>query len=699
MTTSSKKLLVLCACLWIAACSSDNGTAPTDDGNGGGGGGGNTVEDTLRMQTLDDVAQQIDGWWNDGPDSVAARAVAYLSSIPVFEAVGRAGAKGVWARFDDGRLLIIPNNLEPGAPEDTLTLLDGEASIAPAPPAVRRPRVVGAGRDALRALNVPARGVELPSSNQFRVWDGIDGCFLTPKNRIRTLLRDAGYVEAPASSPTVDGFKNVHGDGVFVLFSHGGSGELVNKAKTYAVWTSTNVALPTEAQYQSMWDNFELAYMMMRGRDAGGGCSTTTNYGVTPAFVASRMHFAKNSLVYLNVCESGTADAADLRQAFANAGASVCVGWDGPLTVGFTYRTLPYFIDRLLGANAVDPKEDPEQRAFNAYDVRDNMAAKGRTVDPVGGGQFNVFKLKDDFGLLAPSIQFLSLEEQGDKAVLIIAGVFGTDPGGGNRQVKINDQALDVIEWQPTLITCDIPETGSNASGTVVVEVGEGANPRRSNPVNLTEWLGTLVYERDDPGSLAVRMEINVHFRADIHSFRDLPGEHPYETTVLFSAMHESSVAVTTSGSYAHTEAPCTDTFTFSGGLDLQSPYDPIPEGSWTYFGSVDSQSHTLQLNLSVMTLYNVGSWVRSGATECGLATVPLYGVLKVEDCLFDDLTGVKAFRMQMSSDYDVSTDNRGPCGVDPLVTYLLGLGLTAQASIHWDEMATFYPPDPETAR
>jgi hypothetical protein len=118
-----KRSLLVIALLVFAACSGDKGTAPKDPGDGGGGGGGTTtVADTLRLQTLNDVAQHLDLWWDEGADTVAARAVAYLTHTGEFDAVGRSGTTTVWARFPDGRLLIIPNNFLPGAPGDTLEL-------------------------------------------------------------------------------------------------------------------------------------------------------------------------------------------------------------------------------------------------------------------------------------------------------------------------------------------------------------------------------------------------------------------------------------------------------------------------------------------------------------------------------------------------------------------------------------------------
>jgi hypothetical protein len=569
--------------------------------------------------------------------------------------------------------------------------------------AAARPRVIDAGRKALRAAVVPSHGLELPVSNQFRVWDAIAGCFLTPKNRIRALLSAHGYVEAPASYPTVEGFKKVGGDGVFVIFAHGGAGEEKDKSKAFSLWTSTNVGLDLEGKYDAMWDAFELSYMMMPGRNASGLCANTViNYGVTPGFVAHYMHFARNSLVYLNVCDSGTPDAGDMRQAFGNANASVVVGWDASVSVGTTFRTVPYFIDRLLGSNDVEPREDPKQRAFNVYDVRDNMAAKGRTVEPLTGAQLTIFKMNNDFGLLAPSIQFLSNEDDGVQPHLIIAGMFGADPGEGKRSVTINDTELDNIHWSPTEIDCDIPEAGSNASGTVVVKVGSGTNARESNHVNLTEWIAELTYDRDDPGDLAAQMTIKLRILADIHPFREKPGEQPFETTVLFPPRGDTNMHMTTSGTYEETLGDCKDTYTFGQGGDVGTPFGTGEgkDGSWSYFGSVDTQSHTLQLNIAVLGVFKAGTYVRTriGPGDCDTFNVPQWVSLAIDECLYDDLVQSPAFRMQMGDDFTVPEDNRGPCDAkDPLIGQVNDNH--AQGKIKWAEMTPFYPPDPDAAR
>lgn len=698
------ELAVLVAALAIAACSGDSGTAPKDDGNGGGGGGGGgapTHLDSLRVQTVDALALQLDAWDGLDPDSIATRALAYLKSQPTIHKAGiTSSTTTVWATFTDGVRLVIPNNREPSSQADTL--VDAASAPAPALRAAAPHRTIPAGRKMMSALTVPTSKLELPAVQQFRAFNAIGTCHVNPLPVIRSLLKDGNYVEASHGPGQINDFK-ISGDGVFYLNTHGGAGYDDQLTLYYALWTLTPFDIPSVATYGTMVHNGEVAVMVEKSNDALGNCRNVAHYGITGLFVSSHMHFAKNSVVFLDACGSAAAYAIDMRQGFANAGASVIVGWSRPVNDVFAYAAMKYLIDRLLGVNEISP-ESPRQRAFNIDQVRKDMEDNRHLVDdpyPIKGKYLHailtVFKPAGDFGLLSPSIQFLSIELPDESQELWIAGLFGTDPGPGNRAVKINGTSVHVIDWQKTLIKCDLDDTGANAAGTVVVEVGSGADPRRSNEVNLTLWKGTLVYERNDPGTLKVEIRLNVAFRADIHSFRDEPAEQPFETTVLFMGMKDSSVDVTTSGTYAQTQDLCTDTFNFSHTLHMLSPFEPSPDGGWTYFGSVDSQSHVVQLNMHEQTLFQVGTWVRSGDPDCGLYTVPLYGTLQIDNCLFDDLVGVTTFRLQMDPDYSVQADDRPPCTVPALLTYLTPL--TGQASIHWAAMRGEHLPDPDAAR
>jgi hypothetical protein len=693
-----KRLLALLLLSCFAACSGDNSTAPTNNNpGGGGGGGGGTLQDSLRVTTLRAIAHTLDSWNGQDPDSIAVHAVAYLHGLPTIKNAGvTPGTTTVWANFTDGFSLIIPNNRDPSTAADTLV---DQASL-PAPRSAAAPRhvVIPAGRRMMTALRVPTSALELPAPATFVAINAIGTCHINPLPVIKKLLRDGHYADQP-TAPTVAGFKSINNPGVLYINSHGGPGFDKNLNPYYAVWTADSVDVATLAAYKTMLANHELVGMAETSNDATGNCRKVIHWGITSAFVRAHMHLARNSLVIVDACSSASAPAADLRAAFAAVGASAYVGWTKTVDANFAYRSMKYLIDRILGVNEISP-ETPRQRAFNIDQVRDDMANHRNMVDdPHKDAILTVFHMKDDFGLLAPTVQFLSIDDNGIQPRLIIAGLFGTDPGASNRSVTINGQELDNIDWHPTEIDCDIPETGANAHGTVVVKVGSGAHARASNPVNITEWQGELDYDRDEPGDQAAHMKIKVRILADIHDFRDDPGEPPFKTTVLFQARRGTSVEATTSGSFSRPIGNCTETTTLGQGGNLTTPFEGSLNGTWIYFGSVDTQNHTLQLNIAVLAGFVAGTWVINGSDpQCTPFNQPLHVSMVIDDCLYDDLVQSPAFRMQMTNDFTVGADSRGPCTVDPIASPLQG-DYQSQATIHWNDMTPVFLPDPDAAR
>lgn len=687
-----KRMLAIFSLLALAACSSDNGTAPDDD-NGGGGGGGGTVTraDTVWVQDMQVFADQLEQWSDESPDTIAAWALAYLQALPTVEDAGITEGTTVWANFANGFDLVIPNNRETSSQADTLA---DDRAATPMPTAAPARRVtIPAGRAALKVLSQPTSALELPEKATFRAINAIGTCHVNPLPVIRSLLTAGNYVNANGGRGTVNDFKNVSGDGVLYVNSHGGPGFDANQQAFYAVWTLDPIDIATLGNYRAMVANHELVGMLQTSNNAVGNCAQVMHYGFTSKFVRRYMSFPKNSVVIIDACSSTSGPAADLRQAFKDKGASAYVGWSRTVDANFAYKAMKYLLDRILGLNQISP-ESPKQRAFNIDDILVDMATNRNLVtDPSFNAVLTVNKLRDDFGLLTPSIQFLSIESFGADDQLFIAGIFGTDPGVGKRAVKINGASLPIDVWEPTLIQCVLSD---DAKGTVVVEVGEGANARASNPVNLTKWEAELIYEHDDPGDMRAEVRFKINFRADIHSFREKPHEAPFETTVLFSPMHDASISITTSGSYTETFGSCSDTYTLLRGLEMQSPFETQQEGGWTYFGSVDTQGRMLQLTVNLVALYDAGTWEHTGPPECAPFTEALYTTISLEDCLFDDLVGVTAFRMQMGSAFDVTADERGPCDVDPLVSQI---DQPARSSMRWGTITPDYPPDPDAAR
>lgn len=696
-----KRSLLVMILVLFAACSGDNGTEPKDDNNHGGGGGVVTHIDSLRVNVAQAFAEQLDLWDGMSADSIAARAAGYLGHQPLIKSSGiTPGTTTVWAVFTDGVPLIFPNNRNPSAGTDTL--IDDAAAPAPSRAAPQRRVVIPAGRKMFSALRVPTRALELPAQPTFRAVNAIGTCYTDPLPVLKSLLRKGHYVDAGPLNGTVESFASIHGNGIVYIDSHGGIGMNDENAPVYGIWTATPHDFSTLDKYNDMIHDGQLVIMTERGRDELGQCRHVCHYGITGAFVSVHMNFAKNSLVFIDACSSASVAALDMQQAFKNNNASHYLGWSNEVDDAFAYKAMKYLFDRLLGVNVISP-EDPKQRAFNIDQVLGDMATHRHLIDdPYKHAQLTSVRLNDDFGLLSPTIQFLSMDDDGQQPRLLIAGIFGKDPGEGKRSVTINGQELDNISWYPTEIDCDIPETGSNASGTVVVKVGTGNDARESNHVNITEWIGELTYDRDDPGSLAAQMKIKVRILADIHDFRDEPGETPFKTTVLFIPRGDTNIHMTTGGTYEENLGSCKDTWTFGQGGEVGTPFGTGQgtDGTWTYFGSIDTESHTLQLSIAVLGVFKAGTYVRTrtGPDPCDTFNLPQWVSLYIDDCLYDDLVGTKGFRMQMDNDFVVAQDERVPCDADdPLIGEVNDNH--AQGKIKWGEMTPFFLPDPDAAR
>lgn len=99
---------------------------------------------------------------------------------------------------------------------------------------------------------------------------------------------------------------------------------------------------------------------------------------------------------------------------------------------------------------------------------------------------------------------------------LLIYGNFGPDPGEGKRSVNLNGSRVSVIFWTPKLIVCDIPASGPNSSGVVMVV----ANNQVSSKL-LNEWIVKLKFQKvESPdSSLSKRADFHIRLRGDAVGF------------------------------------------------------------------------------------------------------------------------------------------------------------------------------------
>ena len=479
------------------------------------------------------------------------RSVAsYMAGLPAYRATGvdedSLTAVGI---LQNGAIHIVVNNREANAVSPSLVTVGAE-----------------------RAL-LASSSTEIPASGWARLLQSFTSDRLSgpPLNDIAAWLETpGGYAirggrDGEASVATL---RNVKGDGFVYFNTHGGRAPQVQDLnqthpRVFSLQSSTLVTPASEQQPDIMADLAakRLTYFTAPNGnfqvDPATGVSTAvsdTRYGITADFVKAYWQLSPNSIVFLNACFSAYTANPDGPQQFIDAcwasGAGAYFGWSWVANSDTCFKTIRYFVDRLVGANKYQP-ENPPQRAFPWDLVYQDMVGHGLTHDAVTGA--DLVALGRPGGpssiLLDPSIKEVLVDEYGGKVKL--EGYFGSTPG----KVTIGGTTLGGCVWASSEITCTLPLTGGGANGDVYVVVpGEMGAERKSNARQLTEWDIPLHYlwsnAMDLPGW---KFEGNgtIRLRADVNSYHEKLGASPSFPVRGIFLTKDSSMSLTGSGSAA----------------------------------------------------------------------------------------------------------------------------------------------------
>lgn len=577
----------------------------------------NVITDQERFNALnaiDSVSSLLGGV---SPDSLAAALVAFLNSRDEYEAVGQQGTS-VWARFDDGRMVMIPNNRFPdttgvasypkGYEPPTQTV---QVVAEPLPP--RRNEKSNLEKNQSNRLSPTAASYGLPHSVQAAVFSTLgSSCFTLGQPYVNYLIDQGGYWRSPMAYPSPADLTTVQNYGFFYIDSHGGVCISRNSIAITGIWTNTIYSAANDVVFKSQLDADELVYMYAKG-DSLGTCKNQWRYAFTGKFVASYMSFAPNSFVYIGACQS---DAPSLRTGFTTAGASVFAGWTMPVSDPAANKAGEFLVDRMLGANlaVLTPKESPKQRPFDHLQLLQDMTNRGFDVDLSTGSELRITELNPGFGLLAPSLRFAYIINFTD--TLFLTGFFGEDPGSKGH-VYVDGVEQTVYQWEPTFIWASIPTVGAGSAGPITVEVEPIVGPasqfgmkRKSNPINLTKWYGLFEYTVQDAGALEGTVFFWCGLRADVHSFREAPHTTPAPNPyIVLGGDLDSHAWGEVTGTYHYTvvhDPPPDDECTWTWlGSTPEIPCVPYsvggqdnPYGVFLLQGSIDAPSKLMELLL-----------------------------------------------------------------------------------------------------
>lgn len=593
MRSQSYCWLILGLAAVMCGCAEDSSGPENPDGGG-------PLTDERRIETIQSVIDHVPTLTGTSAEARRQEMLGYLRGRPEFEEAGADEDGSVWARFTDGRLFIIMADRDP-LTQAEVDSIAGDLDLTGG---------AGSGHEATLPPGPPN---ELPKSGTARFYlGGEPQAYPTVIPWLKQIVMSRGYtIAAGAGIGGVDDLKKVAGDGIFYWTSHGGSPRRKDGSRAYAIATATRISVLNDLRYKQDWDSLRLAYTTRVTRNFLPTWSVTDTfpayYAITAEFVERYMSFEKDSFIYLGACSALSPANIGMAQAFAAKG-GVVAGWSSGFSSGKDGTTAMYVFDRLLGANLYQP-ETPRQRPFDYESLKVNMAPHDvETIGTAAGipinSEFSFVPGSNGIsGLLAPSIQYMYMDEESGR--LILTGKFGSEMG----RAEVDGVSRPVRSWSAETVEIELPLAGRGSAGEVVVF----SQNRRSNARPLTDWRGDFFWTFvEGHGTLRFDGVIRVHFRADVHTFREEHRQQPKHRLVSFRCARDTEGQVTGSGSHS---VPGGGTTTWQGTATMSNRIaTPSGPNVIDCMGEIDTELKQLRLFL-VASAQNGLTIVSNGVT------------------------------------------------------------------------------------
>jgi hypothetical protein len=677
-------VVFLCNC-GSSASAGGGGGAPDSGIAGGTDGGGVANEKTAAFEAIKSKMASFDGS-NRAQEN--RDMLAFVQGRSEFVESGLAEESGdVWARFADGRTLIIANNFAfPSPPAN---------SVRPGPTALRSTKESGA-----------------PGTSKVVLAFSI-GSYFRATSKVAAMFQKQNYDVQPDSIDlpdftsqqisSVEGLKALDGVAVLYLFGHGALAPLQSGDQPeYAIWTSTVQDEETDSLYQADLDDGSLTYFAADNYEldedqVGLSRLPEVRYAITAKFVEKYWtgKFVPHSLVFMNSCASSSIEALDFKLAVLNAGAGIYFGWNDPVQGLDAVESAAWFFDRVLGTNSFHA-ESPPQRPFEPLAVFAEMQTRPRpeetpgdadtldsSTDPQTGlpSTLMPFTLTSDEGILAPSIESLAVNEATDE--LAVNGSLGSVQS----KILMGNDELMIKSWDEVGAICELPRTGADAAGPVTVIL---ANGHFSNFVPLTRWHGTAIYTVQEAGSLTMTMTFDFTFRGDIHGPREAPGEVVADHSVVLQTAAVSSGTYAFSGSFEDARADGSSSleeWSGSGTLTAESCPNASQESCVQAIGTIAHGAW----DIGALALAANGKHIH--AVERNTRGVVISDTQSDQDAIGPDalFDGAGGFAGNLNG-YDLAAGSRVfsvPSGV--------ATGVNATLSLEWSAFPAGFAPDSTT--
>lgn len=617
--------------------------------------------------------------WAD-PAAAHTALADHLRSRDEFVDAGVSDDDIVWARFIDGGIYVHVENDPRDGSQGSAAAEDRSTLLPPEPGKAIRASASAAGGTAVIPASTTATLLEA-----YGPLDGGASLDIAP------WLTDAGYT-VDQREADIDTMLSVAGSGVFLYNGHGGDVGLPFRKGEPDLFVLTSVTPITSQSNVTYAQELEAGRMAWASvawtgnpdyRPNDPACKTADKDKRKPKQCQPQLHksvyavtdraiqdwrFADGALVVLNACTSTELE----ETIFGTGNVGAFAGWTSPVAIVGAPTVLELFFDRLLGRNEKPPDEFPDLRPFDAGSVFTYMEGLTKITDPVN--KKAKLKVTDRFGtILVPSIKSMEVKEPTNE--LFIEGLFGQREG----KIVIGETELDSSSWSPEVVAAKIEDTGPTSAGVVTVEV----DGRKSNPVPLTEWRGTIGYstELDIPTKgLKTRVEFDVHLRADVHMYREDPGDQPLERRIEISTVGDSTAPWSADGSGTVDGV----TFTLRGSGELQvEENQPDHDGAlFMIFGTlktIDPETPPIIEDLTIHAHLAADSTAKLMIEQPGAPAfssgfpLPLSDALNDVPLTFDKTLGIEAGQVEGSV-----------------------MGMLGSVRLYWDDIPSKFPPSLE---
>lgn len=624
---------------------------------------GTPVTPAQRAQALDALNTQLNQLY-DSTLGIAspARTLAWLAQQDAYQTIGYSATRNVYAVFTDGRPIIIATNTR----IDAAGISDGPPRPANAPPVNPGLRALAAPRSPAAAALPSAYEAGIPSRQMryLNTWFGYGSDWpagvwcraglssMSDIGEAAYFMQEFGYqpvggsdaFSSDAVANTVEGLKQVSGDGVFFWSTHGGTldpgGNIIQ-----GLMTATEAYKSTvEDTYKDEFAEGTLIYYTgplcmdpIACKVRGSPGTHLTRLAITPKFIQKyKWKFGQHSLVFVNACASATGA---MKQAFLDAGASVYIGWTKPVRLWAMCGAALDFFSLMLGLNEnggykQGDEVNPFQRPYDWGAVMDHLHANTQAayhLDEEDG----IVELEPTFNSavpagflgLRPSIYWSAFDESRSELTLI-GGVFGTRPGSAaigpdmpvdkslispvygmygilaDRRIS-QPVPLTVLDWRSENLILKLPADGPGAAGIVQLDV----DGRWSNGAQLTRVNFPLSASKTFGGSLSVQVDAQLSFRGDFRGVRlDPVQDLTYLPLVSCSTPPTATGSFIATGTYSYSEGSSTVTVEWSGS-GVVGPIAPGAPGVYVT-GTVTPKSRGGAFMVSIM-----GSGIRERMT------------------------------------------------------------------------------------